>query len=107
MQLKQMLLNGYVLVFHLPAQFEQTTVSDDPSTVEDDAFVGQKAGFWMPTCGTRSHLMNFVGYNDHIWIDVNSNGAVDAGEKGARVRLPTRMERTMATAGSSGLPTTC
>ncbi len=27
--------------------------------------------------------MTIVGYNDNIWIDINSNGKVDDGEKGA------------------------
>jgi hypothetical protein len=79
----QLLVNGYLLAFHLPAQLALTTVGDDPSTAEDDPFVGQKAAFWLPELGTRSHLMNFVGYNDHLWVDVNANGVVDLGEKGA------------------------
>ena len=27
--------------------------------------------------------MTVVGYNDDIWVDINSNGFVDPGEKGA------------------------
>ena len=30
-----------------------------------------------------SHEMTVVGYNDNIWVDINGNGAVDPGEKGA------------------------
>lgn len=29
------------------------------------------------------HAMTIVGYNDNIWVDINSNGEVDAGEMGA------------------------
>lgn len=27
--------------------------------------------------------MTLVGYNDNIWVDINGNGIVDNGEKGA------------------------
>ncbi len=30
-----------------------------------------------------SHAMTIVGYNDAVWTDINSNGVIDAGEKGA------------------------
>lgn len=34
--------------------------------------------------GTKgAHAMAIVGYNDDIWVDVNNNDAVDAGEMGA------------------------
>ncbi len=80
---KELLTDGYVVVFGTyidswifkPAQ-------DDPSTTADDAAVGRSVAFW--TNGLEgSHAMTIVGYNDAIWTDINSNGIIDPGEKGA------------------------
>lgn len=82
-ELKTMLANGYVLSFAtyvLNWQFK--TISNDPSTTEDDTFVGKEACYFVN--GTSGgHGMTVVGYNDHIWVDINSNGLLDPGEKGA------------------------
>ena len=82
-QVKQMLVNGYIL--NIPTyiySWQYQTIGDDPSTSEDDAFAGKKCVSWVN--GTSGyHAMTVVGYNDNIWVDINGNGAVDAGEKGA------------------------
>ncbi|HHN46108.1 MAG TPA: hypothetical protein ENN09_01585 [Planctomycetes bacterium] len=81
--LKILLVNGYVLTFATYVNsWEQKTIPDDPATTDDDPWVGQKIcryqnGYNGP------HGMTIVGYNDYIWCDVNENGVVDAGEKGA------------------------
>ena len=82
-QVKQMLVNGYIL--NIPTyiySWQYQTIGDDPSTTEDDAFAGKKCVSWV---NGRSgyHAMTVVGYNDNIWVDINGNGAVDSGEKGA------------------------
>lgn len=82
-QVKQMLLNGYVL--NIPTyinSWKWQTIGDDPSTDEDDIFAGKKCAAWVN--GTAGyHAMTVVGYNDHIWVDINGNNVVDTGEKGA------------------------
>ncbi len=81
--LKTMLLNGHVFTGGLYAySFVFATVGNDPSTAVDDSFANQQA---IAYCDGYSggHSMTIVGYNDDIWIDLNQNGVVDAGEKGA------------------------
>ena len=82
-QVKQMLLNGYVLNFPTYINsWQWTTIKNDPSTTDDDATVGKSVAYWVN--GTAGyHAMTVVGYNDTIWTDVNGNGVVDNGEKGA------------------------
>jgi PKD repeat protein len=82
-QVKQLLLNGYVL--NIPTyiySWQWTTTEDDPSTTDDDATVGKSIAYWV-NGKSGYHAMTVVGYNDHIWTDIKGNGAVDAGEKGA------------------------
>ena len=43
---------------------------------------GDAVGYWV-NGAEGSHGMTVVGYNDAVWTDVNGNGAIDAGEKGA------------------------
>jgi len=81
--LKAMLNNGYVLNFATyVSSWQYTTIKDDPATSADDAFVGKACAFWVN--GTSGgHGMTVVGYHDEIWVDINGNGSVDSGEKGA------------------------
>jgi len=82
-QVKQMLLNGYVLNFPTYINsWNWKTIGNDPDTTEDDAFAGKRCAYFVN--GTSGyHAMTVVGYNDNIWVDINGNNAVDAGEKGA------------------------
>ncbi len=82
-QTKQMLVNGYILNFSTSINsWQYKAIANDPSTTADDAFVGKNCAYWVN--GTNgSHRMTVVGYNDDIWVDINANGIVDAGEKGA------------------------
>ncbi len=82
-QLKQLLANGYVLNFATYIySWQYKTIGNDPSTTADDALVGQNCAIL--SYGTSGgHAMTIVGYNDDIWVDINGNGAVDSGEKGA------------------------
>ena len=82
---KAVLANGYILGFQSYApwsSWERRAVGNDPATSADDSFVGEDISI----C-TRSvswgHAMTVVGYNDDIWCDINANGTVDSGEKGA------------------------
>lgn len=85
--LKAALDNGYVATFDSYAPWSyrgwvQATVANDPATGDDDAFVGQQVCAYVRALDW-GHAMTIVGYNDHIWCDLNGNGEVDAGEKGA------------------------
>ncbi len=80
--IKQALNNGHVLTF---ATFIDswmfTKIKTDPQNPRSP-YTGQYAASWMN--GQRGgHFMTIVGYNDNIWIDINGNGVVDPGERGA------------------------
>jgi C1A family cysteine protease len=81
--IKSLLNNGYILNYATYiSSWQYKSVVDDPGTTEDDAFVGNAVAYWMN--GTSGyHGMTLVGYNDNIWCDINGNGTVDSGEKGA------------------------
>jgi len=82
-RLKTTLANGAVVVFATNVNgFQYATISDDPATPLDNAFVGRpivKAA----RVNASGHAMTIVGYNDNLWVDLNKNGQVDPGEKGA------------------------
>jgi PKD repeat protein len=62
--------------------WQYKTIGNDPGTTEDDPFVGKSICHWL-NGGEGAHSMTFVGYNDAVWVDINNNGIVDNGEKGA------------------------
>ena len=81
--LKQLLTNGYVMVFGTyVSSWQLKAAVDDPSTAADNDAVGDAVGYWVNGI-EGSHGMTVVGYNDAIWTDINGNGGIDAGEKGA------------------------
>jgi hypothetical protein len=87
---KQMLADGYVFNFCADVMsFNRTRLSNDPATSLDDRFfaagqpIGGPAVVSYCKAGAISHAMTIVGYNDNLWCDINGNGVVDVGEKGA------------------------
>lgn len=85
--LKAVLDNGYVVTFDTYSPWSyggwvQGAVGNDPATTNDNAFVGQQICKYV-RAQDWGHAMTIVGYNDNIWCDLNTNGVVDAGEKGA------------------------
>jgi PKD repeat protein len=83
-ELKTQLANGHVMVIGTyVTSWAYTYIKNDISTTEDDAFVNQKIATYMKNTRLGGHGMTLVGYNDEIWCDLNGNGRVDAGEKGA------------------------
>lgn len=82
-QIKSVLLNGHVVNFatHIYS-WQYDVIDNDPSTSADDAFVGQGIATWQ-NGSDGAHEATIVGYNDNIWVDLNANGRVDSGEKGA------------------------
>ena len=80
--IKELLANGYVLVFGTSINsWRYRTILDDPSTTDDATEVGKSIGYWV-SGEIGPHAMTIVGYNDAIWVDANGNGLIDAGEKG-------------------------
>lgn len=87
-QAKTLLNNGYVLLFATDfdggaTNWVFTKLSNDGSTVSDDAFVGQWVCRLVKRNPAGGHAMTVVGYNDNVWTDINNNNTVDPGEKGA------------------------
>lgn len=80
---KTLLANGYVLnVGTYAYSWQFLPIGDDLSTESDDAYVGEAAIYWVS--GTSGgHAVTVVGYDDNIWVDINGNGSVEEGEKGA------------------------
>ena len=74
--IKQALTNGHVLTLATFIESWQFT------RIKSGPHKGEYAASWMN--GTNGgHFMTIVGYDDNVWIDINGNGTVDAGEKGA------------------------
>jgi hypothetical protein len=82
-QVKSLLVNGQVLTFdtHIYS-WELEQLDDDPATSLDNAYVGQTVATWQEGYD-GAHEATIVGFNDDLWVDLNANGRVDAGEKGA------------------------
>ena len=81
--LKQLLANGYVILYATDIDgWVFTRFSDDPSTTADNGLLNRQVCS-MVQSSNSGHAMTIVGYNDNVWVDLNKNGIVDAGEKGA------------------------
>jgi C1A family cysteine protease len=82
-QLKQFLVNGYILNFATYVNsWVWHVIGNDSATAADDAFAGKQSV--ISVNGTSGgHCMTIVGYNDDIWVDLNGDGLVTANEKGA------------------------
>ena len=82
-QLKELLVNGYILNFATYVMsWQYKTIGNDPSTSADDPFVGKSCAS-MVNGTSGGHAMTIVGYNDDIWVDINGDGLVTPDEKGA------------------------
>ena len=80
--IKELLTNGYILVFgtYIMSWQGQLIMEDGSYTYADE--VGKAIGYFL-NGELGSHAMTIVGYDDAIWADVNGNTIVDPGEKGA------------------------
>ena len=82
-RLKTALANGALVVFASNVfGWQFGAIANDPATADDNAFVGRPVVTAIQI-NESGHAMTVVGYNDNLWIDLNKNGVVDAGEKGA------------------------
>lgn len=73
---KQVLANGHVVNFGTAFGSHQST------TIAVDPFKGERIVTYV-NGNEGPHAMTIVGYDDHIWVDINGNGTVDIGETGA------------------------
>lgn len=80
-QVKQLLVNGYVLTYGTYiTSWTYTTIKADPAR-SSNPLTGQHVMRYMN--GTQGgHGMTIVGYDDDAWVDINNNNVVDNGEKG-------------------------
>ena len=82
-EIKTALNNGRIVTFSsFITSWVYDTIKAHTDAPENSKYAGEKIVKYMD--GLKgSHRMVIVGYNDEIWFDHNSNGKVDAGEKGA------------------------
>lgn len=89
---KQMLANGYIFNFSCNVlDWQYSQFSNDPATTADDELFARRVAsqrravvsHCRKSDSPSGHGMTVVGYNDELWCDLNSNGIVDTGEKGA------------------------
>ncbi len=81
--IKTALSDGDVLTYstHI-SDWKTTKLKENDSAPENSKFAGEKA-VTHQAGSTGGHRMTLVGYNDNLWVDVNGNDSVDAGEMGA------------------------
>ncbi|ADL50748.1 chitobiase/beta-hexosaminidase C-terminal domain-containing protein [Clostridium cellulovorans] len=83
-KVKQLISNGYIFEITTDIlDWKYKPISNNDLTSEDDKYVGRACAYIEDYSGTNGHGMIVVGYNDNIWVDINSNGQMDVGEKGA------------------------
>lgn len=81
--LKAMLANGYLLVFGTDIYgWQYTSFSNDQATDLDNDLAGKRV-CWKVLRNPSGHAMTIVGYDDNVWTDIDGDGKVDTGEKGA------------------------
>lgn len=81
-KMKELLSKGYVLYFDTwIGSFQFKRAGDDPSTDKDDPWVGKNVIYGVDNY-VAGHALAIVGYNDHMWVDINGNGKVEPAEKG-------------------------
>src|ERR1019366_9519523 len=56
---------------------------DPAGSATGNACAGQPVCVQCDSDRSGGHAMTIVGYNDDLWVDINGNGKVDPGEKGA------------------------
>ena len=82
--IKGLLDNGEVLSCSTPAyKWKTTQIVENDEVPENSKFVGEDIISRCDGYQYGGHRIAIVGYNDDIWVDVNQNGIVEEGEKGA------------------------
>ena len=64
--------------------WKRAVIEENPEVPENSKYVGEKIVPRHESIeGQGCHRVTRVGYNDNIWVDINENGKVEEGEKGA------------------------
>ncbi|WP_438480231.1 hypothetical protein [Oleiharenicola lentus] len=82
-RIKLLLVNGHVLTAATAIDaWNKEFIVDNPGSRLDASHVGE---FIATVVGLKSgnHCITIVGYNDDLWVDLNGDGEVNPGEKGA------------------------
>lgn len=81
--IKSALNNGEVLAYSTYINsWQTTTLKTNADAPQNNKYEGQYA-VTSQSGKIGAHRMTLVGYNDNLWIDINSNNQVDSGEMGA------------------------
>ena len=85
LEAKKALSDGYVLTASTPGnKWIYKTIEENAEVPANKDFVGQQIMTLCNREGYKGHRITIVGYNDDIWVDINENGVVEEGEKGAQ-----------------------
>ena len=83
---KTALANGEIITCttYTTKCWKRATIEENPNVPENSKYVGEKIVTRNEVItGEGCHRVTIVGYNDNIWVDINENGLVEEGEKGA------------------------
>lgn len=82
-RMKQLLVNGHVLTAATAIDgWNKLTIADNPGSRLDSPYLGEFIATAVAAV-PGNHCITIVGYNDDLWVDLNGNGEIDPGEKGA------------------------
>jgi hypothetical protein len=82
--IKALLDNGEILSCSTPAsKWKTKKIVEHKEVPENSKYVGEDIISRCDGYEYGGHRIVIVGYNDDIWVDVNQNGIVEEGEKGA------------------------
>ena len=81
---KKALSEGHILSASSPGnKWIYNTIEANDQVPANAQYAGQQIVSRCNKPGYAGHRIAIVGYNDDIWVDINENGAVEEGEKGA------------------------
>ena len=64
-------------------KWNKQTIEKSQYNMGNDKYIGQSIITRCDGNGYGAHRITIVGYDDNIWVDINQNGIVESGEKGA------------------------
>ena len=82
--IKKALATGEVLsATTYSSKWIKQTIQASDYVKENNKYLGEKIITMCNTPDYGAHRVTIVGYNDDIWVDINENGCIEKGEKGA------------------------
>ena len=64
-------------------KWNKQTIEKSQYNMGNDKYIGQSIITRCDGNGYGAHRITIVGYDDNIWVDINQNGIVESGDKGA------------------------